>query len=52
MNEGVFQARRYAEQHENCVWTNQFDNRANRNGHYFTTGPEIWTQTSKIIVNK
>ncbi|CAF4894631.1 unnamed protein product [Rotaria sp. Silwood1] len=42
-------ARRYAEQRENAVWTNQFDNRANRHGHYCTTGPEIWTQTSRII---
>ncbi|CAF1118425.1 unnamed protein product [Rotaria sp. Silwood1] len=39
-------ARRYAEQRENAVWTNQFDNRANRHGHYCTTGPEIWTQTN------
>ncbi|CAF0927047.1 unnamed protein product [Rotaria sordida] len=39
-------AKRYAEQHENSVWTNQFDNRANRDGHYSTTGPEVWTQTN------
>ncbi|KAL9093559.1 MAG: hypothetical protein Q9165_003954 [Trypethelium subeluteriae] len=39
------QAKRHAENMDNAVWTNQFDNTANRLGHLETTGPEIWTQT-------
>ncbi len=38
------QAKRHAESLENAVWTNQFDNLANRQAHIETTGPEIWAQ--------
>ncbi|KAJ1893106.1 Cysteine synthase 1 [Kickxella alabastrina] len=43
------QARRCAELLENAVWTNQFDNTANRQAHIETTGPEIWAQTGGKI---
>ena len=39
------QAKRHAESLDNAVWTNQFDNVANRQAHVETTGPEIWYQT-------
>lgn len=38
------QAKRHADSLNNAVWTNQFDNVANRQAHIETTGPEIWAQ--------
>lgn len=36
---------RLADEMNNAIWANQFDNLANRTAHYETTGPEIWQQT-------
>lgn len=43
------QAGRFAASLDNAVWTNQFDNVANRLSHYESTGPEIWQQTQGAI---
>ncbi|MGB5959804.1 MAG: cysteine synthase A [Coleofasciculaceae cyanobacterium] len=40
---------RIAAEMENAIWANQFDNLANREAHYHTTGPEIWQQTDGKI---
>ena len=34
-----------AKEPNGAIWANQFDNVANRDGHYRTTGPEIFAQT-------
>jgi cysteine synthase A len=34
-----------AKEPNGAIWANQFDNVANRDGHYRTTGAEIWEQT-------
>ena len=38
-------AGRLAESMPNAIWAMQFDNVVNRQAHYETTGPEIWTDT-------
>jgi cysteine synthase A len=40
---------RLAEEMDNGIWANQFDNLANRQAHYETTGKEIWQQTDGKI---
>ncbi len=40
---------RLAEEMDNAIWANQFENLANRQAHYETTGPEIWQQTDGKI---
>ena len=40
---------RIAAEMENAIWANQFDNLANRQAHYETTGREIWQQTNGKI---
>jgi cysteine synthase len=44
------QARRIAEQDASkYFWANQFENTANQEAHYRTTGPEIWNQTKGTV---
>ncbi|MDB5534622.1 MAG: cysteine synthase [Hyphomicrobiales bacterium] len=39
-------AEKLAKEHpQGAIWANQFDNVANRQGHFETTGPEIYDQT-------
>jgi len=42
-------AQRLAASLPHAVWSNQFDNTANRDTHVRTTGPEIWAQTNGRI---
>ena len=39
-------ARRKAEENPGSFWANQFENTANSDAHFKTTGPEIWRQSS------
>ncbi len=40
---------RLADELDNAIWANQFENLANRQAHYETTGPELWAQTGGKI---
>ncbi|ABF10689.1 cysteine synthase [Cupriavidus metallidurans] len=42
-------AGRLAQELDNAIWANQFDNTVNRQAHYETTGPEIWRDTDGKI---
>jgi cysteine synthase A len=42
-------AGRLASELPDAIWSNQFDNTANREAHVSTTGPEIWEQTDGRI---
>ena len=42
-------AGRLANEMDNTIWANQFDNLANREIHLQTTGPEIWRDTEGTI---
>ncbi len=44
-------ARRLAEEIPNSVHLNQYDNPANEQAHYETTGPEIWEQTEGRVTH-
>jgi cysteine synthase len=42
-------AGRLSQELPNAVWANQFDNTANRDAHFESTGPEIWADTGGKI---
>jgi len=44
-------AERLSKEIPNSFWFNQYDNLANRLGHYESTGPEIWEQTDGKITH-
>jgi cysteine synthase A len=42
-------AGRLAQELPDAIWANQFDNTANRDAHFESTGPEIWSDTAGRI---
>src|SRR3979490_501200 len=42
-------AGRLAQESPDSIWANQFDNTANRDAHFESTGPEIWRDTAGKI---
>src|SRR3977135_616943 len=47
----IVMARRIAKETPNAILADQFDNEANPDAHYATTGPELWQQTSGKITH-
>ena len=47
----VMMAKRIAKETPGAVLANQFDNQANPEAHYATTGPELWEQTEGRITH-
>ena len=45
----VHTSRRIAEETDNAIWANQFDNIANRRAHIETTAEEIWEQMDSRV---
>ncbi len=44
-------AERLSQEIPNAYWFNQYDNLANRQAHYESTGPEIWEQTEGKVTH-
>ena len=44
-------ARKLEKEIPNSIYVNQYDNLANRQAHYETTGPELWEQTEGKITH-
>jgi cystathionine beta-synthase len=44
-------ARKLEKEIPNSIYVNQYDNLANREAHYETTGPEIWEQTEGKVTH-
>ena len=44
-------AERLSKEIPNSYWFNQYDNLSNRQAHYESTGPEIWTQTEGKVTH-
>jgi cystathionine beta-synthase len=47
----VVMAKRIAKETPNAIFADQFENEANPDAHYATTGPELWQQTAGKITH-
>jgi cysteine synthase len=48
-NHFYHRAKARSQEIENAFWADQFENEANADSHYYTTAPEIWSQTDGKI---